>query len=93
MTPFPESQSAPGQVNQSAVFDPPWAANLELPDSLWLDDHIQAFVSFAKDGEKATFMDLARCLGVPPEQIEEMWEGILKRIGKGDAEDSQRAAD
>ncbi len=45
--------------------------------------HVETLVDLAKHGEEVTFKDLARTLGVPVEQLNDLWTGTVRRIHKG----------
>jgi len=44
--------------------------------------HLDAFLDFARRGDRASFMDLAAALGIPGWEHEAMWNGTVARLGR-----------
>ena len=43
-------------------------------------DQIDTFLNLARQGDEATFRELALCLGVRMESLDELWTGMVVRI-------------
>lgn len=46
-------------------------------------DHVSTLLDLARQGDETTFKDLAACVGVPKDQLDEMWLGTVRRVQKG----------
>jgi hypothetical protein len=44
--------------------------------------HLDAFLDFARHGDRASFMELAAALGIPGGEREAMWKGTVARLGR-----------
>ncbi len=44
-------------------------------------DQIDTFLNLARQGDEATFRELALCLGVGMADLDELWTGMVARIG------------
>lgn len=42
--------------------------------------HVDVLIDLAKQGEEATFKELARTLGVAADKIDELWTGTVRRV-------------
>jgi hypothetical protein len=49
-----------------------------MPD----DDAWATMTDLAREGREQDFKDMARMLGVDPERIGPMWEGVCRRVGR-----------
>jgi len=50
------------------------------PESRLAGEHVPVLLDLARAGDEATFKDLARSVGVPGEQLEELWSGTVTRL-------------
>jgi len=46
------------------------------------DDAWATMTDLAREGREQDFKDMARMMGVDPERIEPMWEGVCRRVGR-----------
>lgn len=46
------------------------------------DEMVDTLCDLAAQGEEATFRDLAQSVGVPPEDLQALWEGTVARTKK-----------
>lgn len=43
-------------------------------------DQVRTLLDLARSGDKGQFVELARCLGVPAERAETLWQGTVRRL-------------
>lgn len=85
----------PGPMPRAAYFHEGrlWLSNhdLRLPDPSYQSTlvehaveatHVDVLIELAKQGEEATFKDLARTLGVAADRVDALWTGTTRRLGK-----------
>ena len=46
------------------------------------EDQVEGLVALAREGNEAAFKEIARCLGVAEAELDEMWRGTVKRVGR-----------
>ncbi|MFQ5990393.1 MAG: hypothetical protein ACE5K9_10805, partial [Candidatus Methylomirabilales bacterium] len=53
---------------------------LEIQAALTDPDQVRTLLDLARSGDKDQFVELARCLGVPADRVESLWEGTVRRL-------------
>ncbi|MFQ5931806.1 MAG: hypothetical protein ACE5MM_05330, partial [Nitrospiraceae bacterium] len=53
---------------------------LEIRAALTDPDQVRTLLDLARAGDKGQFVELARCLGVPPDRVETLWQGTVRRL-------------
>ena len=74
LTVFPDGSARLGQDLPDPIFQAP------LLEHAVEATHVDVLIDLAKQGEEATFKDLAQTLGVPAAKLDELWAGTVRRV-------------